>query len=56
VALIAFLCLVVAGVWVFPPRTSLIAYIGYVLALSIVLLVVCRIKGEPPRWRWGGSE
>ena len=29
--------------------------IGYVIALSIVLITVCWLKGEPPRWRWGGK-
>jgi hypothetical protein len=52
---IAFLCLVVAGTWIFPPNTSLIAYVAYVIALSIVLLIVCWMKGEPPRWRWGDA-
>jgi hypothetical protein len=49
---IAFLCLVVAGAWKFPPKTSLIAYVAYVFALSIILLIVCCMKSVPPRWRW----
>ena len=24
--------------------------------LTLLLLVVCVIKGEPPRWRWGGRD
>jgi len=24
-----------------------------VVILSLALFVVCWIKGEPPRWRWG---
>lgn len=23
------------------------------LAMSVVLVVICYKKGEPPRWRWG---
>ena len=26
-----------------------------VLALSILLVAICWLKGEPPRWRWGGK-
>lgn len=28
-------------------------FVGYVLALTAVLLLVCWRKGERPRWRWG---
>jgi hypothetical protein len=24
--------------------------------MTIVLLLICYAKGEPPAWRWGGSE
>ena len=27
----------------------------YVFALSILLVMICWHKGEPPRWRWGGK-
>jgi hypothetical protein len=56
VVLIAFLCLVVAGSWIFPPGTKLISYIAYVVAWSFILLIVCWMKGEPPRWRWGDTD
>jgi hypothetical protein len=54
--LIAFVCLVIAAARIFPPRRSLTAYIGCVAGLSIIMLIVCWLKGEPPRWRWGGGE
>ncbi len=54
--LIAFLCLVLAGTRIFPPKTSLVAYVGYIIALSIILLIVCWKKGEPPRRRWGDPD
>ena len=25
----------------------------YVVGLSLVLLAICWLKGEPPSWRWG---
>ncbi|MGO9743038.1 MAG: hypothetical protein ACLPN5_16305 [Roseiarcus sp.] len=48
---VSFLRLVVAGAWIFPPSRPLSAYIGYVVALSIALLIVCWLKGDPPHWR-----
>ena len=51
--LAAFVALVVGGVFVFPPRKELAAYLIYVAALSLVLVGVCWFTGEPPRWRWG---
>ena len=32
------------------------AYVAYTFALTIVLVAICWLKGEPPRWRWGGDE
>ena len=28
-------------------------FIAYAVVLGIALLLVCLIKGEKPRWRWG---
>ncbi len=28
-------------------------YLVFAAILSILLIVVCWLKGEPPRWRWG---
>jgi hypothetical protein len=51
--LAAYVGLMVAGAWAFPPRTALSPYLLYVLVLSALLVGVCWRKGEPPRWRWG---
>ncbi|MBV9863296.1 MAG: hypothetical protein JO267_14245 [Alphaproteobacteria bacterium] len=51
--LVAYIGLVVAGTRFFPPRTALPEYLGYVTALSVVLIGVGWLKGERPRWRWG---
>jgi hypothetical protein len=52
-ALAAFFALLVADGGVFPPRRALPAYIASIVGLSVLLSVVCWLKGEPPRWRWG---
>jgi drug/metabolite transporter (DMT)-like permease len=54
--LAAFLGLVVAGVFFFPPGKMLSAYVVYIVVLSIALVGICWLKGEPPRWRWGDDE
>lgn len=51
--LIAFFALLLAGLAFFPPRSESIAYVVYVAVLSVVLVAICWITGEPPRWRWG---
>jgi hypothetical protein len=54
--LAAFLVLVAAGAIVFPPTTSHGFYYVYIALLVALLLGVCWLKGEPPRWRWGDDE
>ena len=52
--LAAFVVLIAAGAILFPPRLA--AYLIYDAALSIGLVMVCWLKGEPPRWRWGKDD
>jgi hypothetical protein len=49
----AYLGLMIAGPFVFPPRVTPFGYGAYVAVLSALLVAVCWFKGEPPRWRWG---
>jgi hypothetical protein len=51
--LAAFVGLLVIGSFIFPPGTELRPYLAYVAALCVLLVAVCWLKGEPPRWRWG---
>ena len=50
-----FLGLVIAGAIIVPPATSPI-FCVYVAVLVVLLIGVCWLKGEPPRWRWGNDE
>ena len=52
----AWFTLLLAGIKLFPPRQSLAAFLLYVIVLGAVLIAVCWLKGEPPRWRWGGND
>lgn len=41
-----------AGVFL-PAGARPLKFSAVVGVLSVVLLIVCWLKGEPPRWRWG---
>ena len=54
---------VVLGVWfaIFIDGLRLLhrpgpAHLVFVLLMSAVLIGICYLKGEPPKWRWGGSD
>jgi hypothetical protein len=49
----AFVGLLVVGAFVFPPGTEPGLFLAYVFVLCALLVAVCWLKGEPPRWRWG---
>jgi hypothetical protein len=51
--LIAFIGVVGAGAFLFPPRKVLAVYLLYVAVLSVALIAIYWLKGEPPCWRWG---
>lgn len=37
-----------------PRRT--VAYLVYLIVLTLAVMAVCMWKGEKPRWRWGDHE
>jgi hypothetical protein len=51
VVLIVYLALVVAGIPVVKVPKGEIAYLGYVALLTIVLIAICWMTGEPPSRR-----
>ena len=53
VVLAAFAALAAAGFFVFPANERPGALFAYFTALTAVLIWICWLKGEPPRWRWG---
>jgi hypothetical protein len=55
VVLVAFVALSVVGSFVFPPHTWPGVYYAYMIVLCCLLAGICWLKGEPPRWRWGGD-
>jgi hypothetical protein len=53
VVMILYLILIALSVYIFPPDKQRALFMSSVILLSILLVVVCWIKGEPPKWRWG---
>jgi hypothetical protein len=51
---LTWLAALVAGLWLIRPK-HLVAFLIYDLLCVVVLFVVLFLKGEKPRWRWGGK-
>jgi hypothetical protein len=37
----------------YPPHSNGRVFFPGIIGLSTALIVICWLKGEPPRWRWG---
>ncbi len=37
-------------------RQGPVAVVAFVTLMSLVLVVICWLTGEPPRWRWGDDD
>jgi len=53
---IAYTVLVISSIFIFPPEEKIALFLCWVVGLTIMLLMICWIKGEPPRWRWGKDK
>lgn len=56
IVLAAYAGLLLAGFVLFPPQQAMTAFILHTTVISALLLAVCWLKGEPPRWRWGAGR
>ena len=54
--LAGFIGLLGVGFLIFPPNKEPGFLLAYVALLSTLLIAICWLKGEPPRWRWGSGE
>lgn len=48
--------IIIAGILIFPLNETKANFICWFIGSTIMLLVICWIKGEPPRWRWGKDK
>jgi uncharacterized membrane protein YhaH (DUF805 family) len=56
VILIVYTGTIVAGAFIFPPQEERTLFIILTVVLTLILIVVCWGKGQPPRWRWGDDK
>ena len=54
--LIAYFVLVLGGIPFIQVSGGSTLYVAYVVVLTVALIAVCWVTGEPPRWRWGGRD
>lgn len=54
--LLAYSCLIIAGIPLIQVSFGSLLYGVYALALTTVLIGVCWLKGERPRWRRAGRD
>jgi hypothetical protein len=55
VVLVGWIAVVTAVSPFLAPRSTLL-FALFVVLMSLVLTAICFTKGEPPRWRWGGTD
>ena len=53
--LVAFFALLAVGAIVFLPQQETGGFLAYTAVLVALLIAICYVTGEPPRWRWGGK-
>ena len=51
VVIAVYVALVSVGIFVVPAAGRPVTFIVYLVVLTLVLIGVCWLKGEPPRWR-----
>jgi hypothetical protein len=56
VALVAYFVLLLLGSAVLVVRDAMVVYLVYAFVLTVGLIALCWVKGERPRWRWGGDD
>ena len=56
VIFIAYVGLIVAGSYIYPPENNMAIFIFLAAIFTLILIVICWIKGEPPHWRWGNGK
>ena len=49
---VAYFALLAGGSF-FLLRLGAVVFAGYAIVLTLLLVAVCWLKGEPPHWRWG---
>jgi hypothetical protein len=51
--LVTYFGLIALDIRLVPPVQGPFTFALFVALLSVALVAVCWLKGDPPRWRWG---
>jgi len=51
--ILAYLVALSLCAYVYPPASKPASFLESTVVISILLIAVCWIKGEPLKWRWG---
>lgn len=52
VVMVLWIAAVAAGAGFLMPRSPILGF-AYLVAMLCIIMAICWIKGEKPRWRWG---
>lgn len=55
-ATVVYLAMLLIGAFTIDPERQLLLFLAWVTGWSVAMIAVCWIKGERPRWRWGGKD
>ena len=53
VVLLVYAAIVALLIWRVPPSSQPSLFVGLLVIVSLLLVLVCWFKGEPPSWHWG---
>ena len=56
IIVIAYAAMIIVGFFIFPFKEKKDLFICWLVGFTIMLLVICWIKGEPLHWRWGKNK
>jgi hypothetical protein len=51
-----YFALVLSGIPLIQASLGSVMYLAYAFVLTALLIGICWIEGEPPRWRSGGRD
>lgn len=51
--LLVYVAIIVLLAWRVPPTSQPFVFIGSVVLATLLFVLVCWLKGEPPSWHWG---
>jgi hypothetical protein len=55
VVFVGWFAVFIPGLIHFIPRRP-VAFMAFTLLMGLLLMAICYLKGEPPRWRWGDRD